>query len=380
MYNFISLASTWGAPILGGYIAQRPGGWRQQFMLLSIFQSVSIIFAFFSSPETSFKPSVRPDPAFKYGSTFTTITAGASSRSRLSTYLHTLSPITYIQPLAKDTFFSPFRHILTPSSLLLSLLTALPTAIAFSTATSLSSLFSPMPTFLLPARIGYLFLTPLIVLTLQPISTILLPKFTPRMAVSLARSSKTKSRRNLFLLAPAMLLALAGTLGFGIYLSIKNIPLQATVVGGIYRAQRETTLNFVVVSVFLGLIVGGAVLGDVSIWGYLATNTAVKLKADGTRGRRDGDDDHVSTWNGISFWKNIVVGIMILALPMGIQGVKALEETFIVLGALEFAVSGGVLALIFWKLTMVERGDRRMLGRKEAVIGRWENEASFFDI
>lgn len=149
LYNTVMLGTTWGVPIIGGYMAQSLGGVLHQSMILSIFQAIGFVLLIIGCPETSFCRSTGN--VFPLDSGFDRIVPNSSSAGRFS-YLKSLHPMPYHEEAKVSLLTRPLRHLGSASTVLLFLMSGLLPAIALAIGNSLpllqASSYKLVPPFL----------------------------------------------------------------------------------------------------------------------------------------------------------------------------------------------------------------------------------------
>ena len=214
--NVVRLVFTWGSPILGGYVSQSNGEFRNQIMIINIIQAFSSYSSFVATPETNFNRSELLSEPVNQPVTFTstTISAGSTpSASKFKSYLSTMR-CTNAHSTSKFTVtavLSPLRALSAPSTLLTFLLTAhsSPPPMASQTSSPCSS--RPCPRSSSPASLGYIFILPLILglvfYSIAAVSTYLRSRPPNHLSTS----------RHLSGAIGGLMIGVAGLISFGIY-------------------------------------------------------------------------------------------------------------------------------------------------------------------
>ncbi|KAK0118376.1 hypothetical protein ONS95_012665 [Cadophora gregata] len=365
-YNVISIWFTWGSPILGGYVSQSNDGFRNQIMIVNVIQAVSIVLLIFGTPESTFdRASSRqlnadvPPPK----STFKTYTDSLKLTNSHST-----------SKFIMNEALRPIRALAAPSTILTTLLTAPLLATSFGTASSLSMLFAAMPTFLFPARLGYIFILPLIFSLLA----YTLGSFITHLRTKPPHHLSDSAVRTLTVAAPGMIIGAAGLLAFGLYTSTELMP-EIEDNGTIFALNIVgLEISLKTVSSLFGLMVSGAVMLQYSGSTYLSTF----VPSSGVGASELAGAHHVL--------QEIFIGIWVIGMPMWISGdgviflVAGLKNTTIALGVLSIVFSTSVGAVLWVKGAAVSAVDSRVLGRRsDSGVGgqlqRWKTTASFIE-
>jgi len=356
LYNISNIFFTWGTPILGGYLSQTNQGFRNQIMAINIIQAFSIVFLIFATPETTFS---RSSTSTSTSQSPNTTTVSAPSAGKFKSYLSTLRfTIPSSSSTSKSKMTRPLRALAAPTTILTFLLTAPPTATALAVASTLSLLFSSMPTFLFPARIGYLFIAPLVLsLLLYTASSFTLPR-APR-----SRQAHTQP----FLIAiPALVLAFAGTLAFGLYTYGKLMSTTRAKGSQFTLYVQGQDLSLQIVSVLFGLLVAGAVLVNAAGVSIVTATSAL-----GSKSQQDEDfDEEESASNALQFahklLQDVLTGIFIIGMPLWVKSgadmLAGLKDAAIALAVVQVVIGSSVAALLWAQGEGVARLDARVLG------------------
>lgn len=367
-YNAISLWFTWGSPILGGYVSQSNDGFRNQIMIINVMQAVSIVLLIFGTPESTFDRSSSQQPSGD----------NAPSKTALGMYIDTLK-LTNSHSTSKFTMkeaLRPVRALAAPSTILTALLTAPLLASSFGAASSLSLLFAAMPTFLFPARIGYIFILPLVFSLLA----YTLGSFVTHLRTKPPHHLSDSAVKTLTVAAPGMLIGVAGLLAFGLYTSAELMP-EVEDNGTIFALNIVgLEISLKTVSSLFGLMVSGAVMLQYSGSTYLSTF----VPSSGLGASELAGAHHVI--------QEIMIGIWVIGMPMWISGdgamfvVAGLKNTTIALGVLSIVFGTSIGAVLWVKGTAVSAVDTRVLGNRSGSVGgvggplqRWKTTDSFIE-
>ncbi|KAJ5052040.1 uncharacterized protein L3040_001800 [Drepanopeziza brunnea f. sp. 'multigermtubi'] len=342
IHNVVSISFTWGTPIVGGYVSQSVGGYRNQLMIASILQAISILLLIFASPETTFDRASSQPPSVDI----------APSKSSFKQYLDTLK---FTNPHSISKFdvnaaLQPLKALIAPSTILTTLLTAPLLGSAFGIANSLSLMFSTMPTLLFPTRLGCLFVLPLI-FSLLAYS---LGAFLTYVRIKPPYHLGDSPAKTLTVAAPGLLIGVSGLLAFGMCTSTELMP---EVAGNgtafeINVAGMEISLQAVAAA--FGMMVGGAVMLEYSGATYLSTFASPN---------RPGDSELAGAHHVL---QELVVGIWVIGFPMWISGdgvMGGLENTATAIGVLVAVIGGSVVVLLSIKGDVLRNIDIGVLRR-----------------
>lgn len=362
MYNISNILFTWGTPILGGYLSQDAQGFRNQIMAINIIQAFSIVLLIFATPETTFSRSSTSTST----QSSTTTTISAPSAGKFKSYLSTLRfPIPPPSSTRTSETTRPLRALAAPTTLLTFLLTAPPTATALALASTLSLLFSSMPTFLFPARIGYLFIAPLL-LSLVLYTACSLPSMLPRTT----RPKRATATAQPFLVAIfGVILAFAGTLAFGLYTYDKLMATTRAKGSQFTLYVQGQDLSLQIVSVLFGLLVAGAVLvnaAGVSILSHGHTPTSSPTFAAAETEEIDYQDREAALHTAHTLLQDLLSGLFIIAMPLWVKSgadmLAGLKDAAIALAVVQVVLGSSVGALLWVQGEGVGRLDGRVLG------------------
>ena len=379
IFNVIRLVFTWGSPILGGYVSQADGEFRKQTAIINGIQAVSILLLIMAAPETTFHRSdilsesetqdeIAPAPL-----TSTIISTGSTpSGSKLKSYFRSTMAFTNGHSASKVSLTAkvlPLRALAAPSTLLTLLLTAPLFASAFGVANSLSLLFSSMPTFIFPARLGYLFTLPLVLAlifyAIAAFSTYLLSRPPNHLSTS----------RHLGGAIGGLLLGASGLISFGLYTSGQLTPQTNEDSGTVFSLDATgQNLSLRIVSLLFGLLVAGSVVLSYSGSQHLLSTTS--------SAEREMEDSH-------RVLQEILSGIFIIAFPAWIGDggsmLAGLKLTAVTISVLQMVAASSAAALFWTNVKEISRLDVRVLGtRRQGVPGsitlkRWNTDKSLLD-
>ncbi|TVY32048.1 putative MFS-type transporter, partial [Lachnellula occidentalis] len=372
MFNISNIFFTWGTPILGGYLSQDSQGFRKQLMAINIIQAFSIVLLIFATPETTFSrsstfPSTSQSP----------VAVPSAGKGKFKSYLSTLRFTIPSYSHSNKSLTRPLRVLAAPSTILTFLLTAPPTATALALASSLSLLFSSMPTFLFPARIGYLFIGPLILSLLLYTASSFMISFPRAAFASMSRSKQAsgskqaQARRHpnpLLIAIPSLILAFAGTLAFGLY-TYANLTSTTRAKDSQFTVYVQgQDLDLRIVSLLFGFLVAGSVLVN-GAGGSLLTPTSTLTstptsKVTSKQQQDDEDDDELEGYHedenlgnaqqtAHKSLQDLLTGIFITATPLWLQSGKGanmlagLKNTAIALAVLQVVLGFSVVAALW---------------------------------
>jgi hypothetical protein len=365
IFNSVTILSTWGFPILGGYLSQNYQGFRNQIMIINIIQAFSIVFLIFATPETTFDHSSTP----------LTPLPSTDDASPFKIYIATLRIVAphSTKPFTLNSAMRPVRALIAPSTILTALFTAPLLGTAFGIANTVSLLFTAIPTFLFPSHIGFLFILPTIFAIITYSVSTYISYLSSKPPKHLSESRELCS--SVF----GLLLGVTGLLSFGLYTTANLLPQTANENKRFTLVVTDVELNLNTASALFGLLVAGALVLHYCGLSHLssASTPASPLTTEFE--------------NASKVWTEIVVGIWIVGVPMWIAGndglLVGLKETSIALSIVCVVVSSTVGAAMWAKGREINRVDGRVLRIPVGEVGgsaglpmqRWKTDESFVE-
>jgi len=331
-------------------------------MVITIIQGFSVLLLIMLAPETTFDRT-------QARSTVTPV-------SQLKSFLTSLHPISYQARFSASEALRPIRALLAPTTIL-TLLTTFPlVATSFGIAHSLSLLFSSMPTFLFPARLGYLLILPF------AISVMLYAFIAALSRLHLA------TRCSLATIAPGIIIGSSGLLAFSLY-TVGELSPEMLESGDVVYALdiRGERLNLRIVSALLGMLIAGAT----SLLFSSASNLASTPNLYSPNNSLPVETAH-------KLLLELFIGIFITCMPKWIQMsmdrgmnveiemmMMGLKDTSVGLSVVQLIV-GGFAAVILWtRRKNITSFDKRVLGlawsdNGKIEMGSWKNDSRHLDV
>lgn len=410
IYSIVAVATTWGAPLIGGVASQSQVGFSLQFTILSAFFVVAVPAIALGAPETVFDRAytLAQTPATaassKYKASLPITPRRIFSLETFNDYIIKLKPYSYSGPYDLSTLLQAPRAFVTPTTTLLAVASLLPHSALWGLAASLSLLFRPLPFNLPPSSIGALLIAPFLLTTAVVAASSLLPRFLQKTAgtttnplvptkripflnlplpqctltaVSLRFTPKT----HVWTIALGSLLTFIGILTFGLHITSALTPrpdedpvLAATtsVYALGYLAPR---VNLPAVSFVLGLLAAGAYALDAAVRPAVAASTAFTSSNLGVALRNTADMSA-----GVACWRTLFAGVFVLVLPGAVWASRdGLKEVCIGIGIAQMVV-GAVLGMVWWLWGegLVRRWDGRVM--KLVNLEMLRRNGSFFDM
>ncbi|ROT43051.1 MFS general substrate transporter [Sodiomyces alkalinus F11] len=415
LLDAVTAIATWGSPLFTGVAARDAGGegnraFAVPFQIATGFLAVSILLALFAAPETAFDrwfsgtgtgtttASKSPAPSRRRSSVGTTSTRTTTTMTtrriefghycrvnvRVPTsettryYLDRINPVSDFRGYRDTrTLLQGPRAVITPTTLLLALLTLLPTSALWGLTHVTSTLFAPRRAAALdPAQVGSLLAAPFVLATASVLSFAAL---SDRLGLSpTAVSTSTMTARSLLAVTSAgTLLMMTGTLAFGLETHA--------------RAGVPGALSFPLLSVLLGFLAAGTYgLGGLVrplSWRLARSKTAnphvcLRVVADMEA--------------GVGCWRAFFAGIFVLGIANAVersssgvgrsageaagvlvQGTRGLRAMVIGMSVAQ-AVIAAMVGAVWWRWDeSVLRLDGRVLGLVD--LSTLKRSRSFFD-
>ncbi|KAI3337916.1 hypothetical protein F4824DRAFT_94193 [Ustulina deusta] len=366
LYNTVSLAATWGAPLIGSAASMRPRGFSTQFEIFTPFLVVLMPLVILGAPETTYRRlSFDQDPG-----SFPTLTRSQSrlptitfSKDAVLDYLRNVKFQSYKAILVDRTLLlqGP-RAAVAPSTILLFVVTILPYVSLWGLTSSLSSLFTPPPFRLAASSIGLIFFTPFLLGTAA------------MAGLSWLLSRKRFSRMiHLLILAVGTTFASIGILGFGLYIvgsAQRRGQGDSVVIWDL--AFTRNSISFPVISFLLGLLALGSATLDGTIHPVVQQSTAFTSANMNVALRNIADMQA-----GLTALRNLVAGAFVLGLPAAVRTGDGLRGSAIGMGVVQIFVTAVAAAVYFDLGEYVRRSDGVVMGLVD--LSGLKQRGSFFD-
>ncbi|KAI1635074.1 hypothetical protein F4809DRAFT_473698 [Biscogniauxia mediterranea] len=351
IYYVVSVATTWGSPLLGGIASSGPAGFAVQFEIISCFMTIAIPLIVFGVPETTFDrssldaapPTLARSQSFWPGRTLT--------KKAALDYIGKMKPWSYkAKTIDPALIMQAPRAMVAPSTLLLFVATLIPHAGLWGLASSVSLLFSPMPFVLPEAILGALMVGPFILATTTALASGLScfqRRFTPTV--------------HLTALAMGTALASVGLLGFGLYLEgLMRMPADgprnptSTLWDLRFVGER---ISFPVVSLLLGLLAAGSVALDDAAAPVVRRSTAF-TSANVAVGLRNTADMHA----GLACLRSVAAGAFVIGVPNAVWAWDGLRATALGMGVTQVFLGAALCAVWWYWDEDIRRLDGRVMG------------------
>lgn len=368
IYSIVSVATTWGPPLLGGIASRSSTGFGLQFAILSAFFIVAVPLMALGAPETAFDRAYNmaqtPATGTSYVKSLPLAPRRTFSLENLQDYITKLKPVVYTTEQRKITALLQVpRAFIAPTTLLLFLVSFLPAATLWGLSSSLSLLFSPLPFNLPTTTLGLLTTGPFILATITTAAFALWPKY---------HTTFTATRTNTLALSAGSALAFISLLTIGIHLSscMTTTPDPSTSIFALDYLGSKVSLPLI--SFLLGILATSTSIVDSTARPLIRRSTAFTSSNLGVALRNTADMDA-----GVGVWRTLVAGIFVIAVPNAVWDWEGLKGTCLGIGVAQVIV-GGVVAGVWW---FWDEGVRRLDGRVMRLVDldMVKREGSFFD-
>ncbi|KAI8628177.1 hypothetical protein F5Y19DRAFT_144357 [Xylariaceae sp. FL1651] len=365
IYNAISFATTWGAPLIGGAASTGSRGFLTQFEILTTFLVVSMLLIILGAPESTYMRS-----SFEDFDNFPMLTRSQSklpkvtlSKAAVLEFLRSVKIWSYKAMIVDQTLLMQApKAAIAPSTILLFVVTLLPYVTLWSFVSSLSMLFTVAPFNLTESSVGALLFGPFILGTAAVVGlTLLLYKKRFSRVIHLA------------LLAVGAAFASIGLFGFGLYImgSAQN-PAQGDSSTIWDQAFTRNSISFPVVSFLLGLLAAGSAILDGTIQPTVQKSTGF-TSANLNAALRNTADMQA----GLKCLRCFVAGGFVLGIPTVLREWDGLRASAIGAGVAQIFITA-VAAAVYYDLgENVRRLDGRVMGLVD--LSSLKQRGSFFD-
>ncbi|ORY58121.1 major facilitator superfamily domain-containing protein [Pseudomassariella vexata] len=373
IYYGVSVATTWGTPLLGGVASASSMGFSLQYDILNCFLVIGMLLVVFGAPETAFErqqlyKAQTPQQDFSQQGAWPTMTFTPAAAKA---YLYKMKPWSYqVTSVNTGLLLQVPRAIAAPTTILLCIVTLLPYAGLWGLANSISLLFSIMP-FMLPSNaIGTLLTGPFIMGTIVAVALVtpyFATRFTPKVHVTT--------------LAAATGLASSALLTLGLYIEgcmmmpvSPDVSADAKPLSTMWSiGSSGSSMSFPFISLLLGLLAAGSLALDSTIRPMIQRSTAFTSSSLNVC-LRNTADMHAA----ITCLRNFVAGALVVGLPSAVWAWDGLRSVCIGLGAAQVFVAA-VVGVTWWGW---EENVRRLDGRVMGLVDLkgLKKQGSFFNM
>ncbi|KAJ4421307.1 hypothetical protein N0V82_003817 [Gnomoniopsis sp. IMI 355080] len=380
IYRIVSVATTWGPPIIGGVTSQNALGPSLQFEILAIFHVISIPLLVLGAPESMYERSTstleKSTPGWAPNTGWSSLGLKSSSRfQRLPAWargrgFNVDRAIQYVKEVGPPKSYSNAPGaiadlalllqtpcaLVAPTTMLVFLASLLPYSLLWGFSSSLSGLFARDPFDLFPATVGSLLATPFIM------STAVVAIFSLWGEWSKTTQAFRVGSTHVFVLTGGALLSMSGILAFGLYVSPR-------------LDEGDQGFRFSAVSFVLGLLAAGSYILDaprvpliLRSVGFTSPNLIISL-------RTEADMDA-----GVTIWRSLFTGVFVMAIPAAVVASSTgLESTSIGVAVVQVLVVGAVGVVWYMFDESVRALDGKVLSRVDLTIPKWSRSYFEFD-
>ncbi|KAL1840239.1 hypothetical protein VTJ49DRAFT_670 [Mycothermus thermophilus] len=378
IHSIVTVATTWGPPLLGGVTSQGPGGFQLQFTVLSAFFFIAIPAVALGIPETAFdrKLTFAQTPATgasQFKSEYPPNPRRLLSIETIMDYIVKLKPYGYRGPADLAILLQAPRAFISPTTALLAILSLLPTSSLWGLTSSLSLALRPLPFALRPGIIGAMFLTPFLFATAVVATSSFLPHW--------QQSARFTPKFHMSIVAAGSFLAFLGTLVFGLHLT-NSLPLgtgddNAPIM---IPDPNNTGVSIPALSFVLGMLAAGAALLESTAAPLIRASTAYTAANLAANMRNTAD-----MTAGVACWRALFAGVFAIAVPRNYGDIMGYWEALLALrgfcigSAISLGIIGATVASVWWLWgQIIRRWDGMVMGLVdlEGLKGR---NGSFFD-
>jgi len=368
-YSVITVATTWGPPLLGGVVSANSAGFSLQFTILSAFFVVAVPAIALGAPETVFDRAytLAQTPATG-GSRFKVSLPLAPRRlfsiENFNNYIVKMKPYSYSGRHDLATLLQAPRAFIAPTTGLLFLVSMLPYGALWGFSASLSLLFHPLPFIRSTESIGTIMTGPWILGSGAVAAFALLRWWQVRFP----------PRAHMLALAGGSLLAFVGILTFGLHIdACMTRPENDDGATSIYALNYlGSNVNFGAVSFVLGLLAAGVYVFDATVRPLIRLSTMFTSSNLGVALRNTTD-----MTGGVSCWRSVIAGIFVMAVPNAVWSWDGLRALCIGVAIAQMVV-GAVVGSVWWLWGEdIRRWDGKVMRLVDLDI--LKRNGSFFD-
>lgn len=369
IFHIVTIATTWGGPLLGGAVSQNRIGFSLQFEIINSFQAISVLLLIFGAPETMFdrSMSILQTPATSYSAKhMPMLPRGGITWQSIQEYVKTAAkPYTYsASALDISPLLQACRAMIAPTTLMLFVVSFLPFCALWGLSSSLSLLFSPMPFVLRPASIGALMAGPFVLSTASAAAFALWSRWHKAFV----------PKHNVAAIAAGSITAFVGLLTFGLYIDkCMSMPQNASATAWTIDGAASKSLHFPVVSFVLGLLAAGVYMLDATVRPLIKRSTQFTSSNLAVALRNTADMDAA-----VGIWRSLSAGVFVIALPNAVWFWDGLKSASIGI-SVAYLITGGAVAAawLFWDENL-RRLDGRVMGCVDLAL--LKRTGSFFDV
>lgn len=367
-YNIINIATTWGAPLVGGAISSsHKANIVYQFRIISGLFLLAIPLMCLAAPETAFD-------RFQAASAPTPVSGFTLSRrwqpwrvkhrltkSHILSYLHDMRPVTFQGCITRTILLQVPRALIAPTTVLVFFLSFIPVSALWGLSASLSLLLEPKPVGASPSSLGSIMTGPWIVPTVV-VASLALYRGVHLQFTQLA---------NCLVICGGSSLALVGIFSFGLGINNFMGPVSAYP-ASLFSEEGASELSFALISVQLAILAAGTAVLDAATRPSLARSASF-TSSNMTIALRSIGDMHT----GVIVLRNLGAGIFAMAIPAAVAHPGGLKAVALGLGIAQIFISAIIVALRCFCDESVWRADGKAMGLVD--LSSLKLSVSFFD-
>ncbi|RKU48848.1 hypothetical protein DL546_007624 [Coniochaeta pulveracea] len=347
VYSIISMATTWGPPILGGVVSSSAEGFGLQFSVLSAFFVVAVPLMVLGAPETVFDRSLRMAQTPATGATYNKPLPLAKGRvfsaENFKGYMTKLKPVVFTtdQPYGATILQVP-RALIAPTTILLFLVTCLPASTLWGLIFSLAHLFSYPPFKPTTISLGTLVTGPFLLGTATTAIFALWANWHTKFSIT---------HHNTIAVSAGSALAFIALVTFG---------------------MQGSTLSLAVVSLLLALLAAATSILDATTRPLIRRSTAFTSSNLGVALRNTADMDAC-----LGILRTLFAGVFVIAIPSAVGDWDGMKGVCLGIGVAQIILDAVVAGIwLFWH-EAVARMDGRIM--RLVDLDGLRRMGSFFD-
>lgn len=369
VFSVISVATTWGAPLIGGVTSQTGMSYSLQFVILSSLFAVALPLMVLGAPETAFDRAYTlaqtPATGTSYMKSLPLRPRKAVSVEMCKEYLSKMKPLSYSGSVDRTLLLQAPRALIAPTTALLFVVSLVPVAALWGLASSMSLIFAPMPFMLTPSSLGLLMTGPFLLATIAVAAFAFTPAwhihFTPKLHMAA--------------IAAGTILTMTGVLTLGLHISDSMTrPAGDDGMTSVFaQGYLGDHVKLPAIGFALGLVAAGLYVLDATSRPTIRRSTQFTSSNLGVALRNTSDMDAA-----VSIGRTVVAGAFVMAMPNAVWFTGGLKAACVGVTIAQ-AVVAGVVAAVWW---FWDENVRRLDGRvmKLVDLDMLKKSGSFFDM
>lgn len=379
LYNVLNIAATWGSPLIGGVVSQIHGNSLIQFRIICGFFALALPLMILAAPETAFD---RSRAAFAATPISGFITRSRNwqpwrirhrlTKTRFTEHLYEMRPRSFHTPITKSTMLQIPRAIIAPTTILVFLLSFIPSCALWGYSSSLSLFLTPAPLSTPPSLVGTLTSGPWV------LPTLVVTSFALYRGVQLQFTRLT----NCLIICGGSCLALLRILSFGLGLNnfmspgynVSPTSSSSSSTGHFFNTDGANQLSLVVISFQIGILAASTAVLDSATRPCLASSASF-TSSNMSIALRSISDMHTGT----VILRNFAIGIFTIIVPIVSSSSAAggMKAVAIGLAATQGVVASVIIAAGYFLNESIWRADGQAMGLVD--LSSFKLSSSFFD-